>query len=55
MQDICGQGREVWRMKYSLLISGTGGQGVLSAGASLAATAAFLGYATFVPWYGMTA
>ena len=39
-------------MKYSLLISGTGGQGVLSAGASLAATAAFLGYATFVPWYG---
>ena len=39
-------------MKYSLLISGTGGQGVMSAGASLAATAAVLGCSTFVPWYG---
>jgi len=39
-------------MKYSLLISGTGGQGVLSAGASLAASAAAVGFATFVPWYG---
>ncbi|MBR6475769.1 MAG: 2-oxoacid:acceptor oxidoreductase family protein, partial [Lachnospiraceae bacterium] len=39
-------------MKYSLLISGTGGQGVMSAGASLAATAAAIGFSTFVPWYG---
>ncbi|MCR5726200.1 MAG: 2-oxoacid:acceptor oxidoreductase family protein [Lachnospiraceae bacterium] len=39
-------------MKYSLLISGTGGQGVMSAGASLAATAAAFGFSTFVPWYG---
>lgn len=39
-------------MKYSLLLSGTGGQGVMSAGASLAASAAEVGYATFVPWYG---
>ena len=39
-------------MKYSLLISGSGGQGVLSAGASLAASAASFAYATFVPWYG---
>lgn len=39
-------------MKYSLLIAGSGGQGVLSAGASLAASAASFAYATFVPWYG---
>ncbi len=39
-------------MKYSLLISGSGGQGVLSAGASLAASAAATAYSTFVPWYG---
>ena len=39
-------------MKYSLLIMGSGGQGVLSAGGSLAASASAVGYATFVPWYG---
>lgn len=39
-------------MKYSLLIMGSGGQGVLSAGGSLAASASVAGYATFVPWYG---
>lgn len=39
-------------MKYSLLIMGSGGQGVLSAGGSLAAAASEAGYATFVPWYG---
>lgn len=31
---------------------GSGGQGVLSAGGSLAASASAVGYATFVPWYG---
>lgn len=39
-------------MKYSLLIMGSGGQGVLSAGGSLAAGVSSIGYATFVPWYG---
>jgi len=39
-------------MKYTLLISGSGGQGALSAGASLAASAAAFCYATYVPWYG---
>ena len=39
-------------MRYTLLIMGSGGQGVLSAGGSLAASASQAGYATFVPWYG---
>lgn len=39
-------------MRYSLLIMGSGGQGALSAGGSLAASASAVGYATFVPWYG---
>ena len=39
-------------MRYSLLISGSGGQGVLSAGAMLAGAAAGTAYASFVPWYG---
>ena len=39
-------------MRYAILITGSGGQGVLSAGASLAASAASLAHATYVPWYG---
>lgn len=39
-------------MKYTLLISGSGGQGVLSAGMTLAEGAAASCHATFVPWYG---
>lgn len=39
-------------MKYTLLISGSGGQGVMSAGMTLAESAAAFCHATFVPWYG---
>ncbi|MBQ4370200.1 MAG: 2-oxoacid:acceptor oxidoreductase family protein [Oscillospiraceae bacterium] len=39
-------------MKYTLLISGSGGQGVLSAGVSLAESASAFCHATYVPWYG---
>lgn len=39
-------------MRYSLLVTGSGGQGVLSAGSSIAASAAQMAYATYVPWYG---
>lgn len=39
-------------MKYTLLISGSGGQGVLSAGVTLAESAAAFCHATYVPWYG---
>lgn len=39
-------------MKYSILLTGTGGQGVMSAGKLLASVAATLAHATFVPWYG---
>ena len=39
-------------MKYAVLITGSGGQGVLSAGMSLAASAANLAHASYVPWYG---
>lgn len=39
-------------MRYTLHITGSGGQGVMSAGASLATSAAAFGYATFLPWYG---
>lgn len=39
-------------MRYSVLLTGTGGQGVLSAGKILAECAANLAHSTFVPWYG---
>lgn len=39
-------------MKYTLLISGSGGQGVLSAGMTLAESASDFCHATYVPWYG---
>ncbi len=40
-------------MRYTLLICGSGGQGVLSAGSMLAESAAALGgFASFLPWYG---
>ncbi len=39
-------------MRYSVLLTGTGGEGVLSAGKILAQCAASMGRATFVPWYG---
>ena len=39
-------------MKYTLLISGSGGQGVLSAGTALAESASAFCHATYVPWYG---
>ena len=39
-------------MRYAVLITGSGGQGVLSAGVSLAASAANLAHASYVPWYG---
>ena len=39
-------------MRYAVLITGSGGQGVLSAGTSLAASASNLAHATYVPWYG---
>ena len=39
-------------MRYSLLITGSGGQGVLSAGIAIAKSASKLAQATYVPWYG---
>lgn len=39
-------------MKYTLLIAGSGGQGVLSAGTLLASCASSFCNATYVPWYG---
>ena len=39
-------------MRYAVLITGSGGQGVLSSGMSLASSAANLAHATYVPWYG---
>ena len=39
-------------MRYAVLITGSGGQGVLSAGVSLASSAAKLAHASYVPWYG---
>ena len=39
-------------MKYTLLLSGSGGQGVLSAGAALAESASAFCHAAYLPWYG---
>lgn len=39
-------------MRYAILITGSGGQGVLSSGVSLASSASGLAHSTYVPWYG---
>ena len=39
-------------MKYAILITGSGGQGVLSSGMSIASSVAGLAHSTYVPWYG---
>ena len=39
-------------MRYAVLITGSGGQGVMSSGMSLASSASSIAHATFVPWYG---